>query len=62
MGKILYHCRESIAVTLDFDDNNLKSHELKGKVAIKVLESLKEQKIIDVVTYISDENKTLNLI
>jgi hypothetical protein len=61
MGKILYHLNEvkhSIAVSVDFETDSMD----KGNIALHVLESLKTQRILDVVTYTSDNGKTLNLI
>ena len=65
MGNISYHINEikkSEAVTLEFDEKSMKDDLLKGKIALGVLESLKRQKILDVVIYTSDDNERVNLI
>lgn len=65
MGNISYHINEikkSEAVTLEFDEKSMNDDLLKGKIALGVLESLKRQKILDVVIYTSDDNERVNLI
>ena len=62
MGKILYHLKGANAVSIEFDAEDWENEELKGKIAVRVLESLKVQNVLDVVVFTSDENKTINLI
>ena len=60
--KINYHFKDGNAVSIDFNEDNLDYDELKGKIAIRVLESLKAQNVIDMVVFTSDDNETINLI
>ena len=65
MGNIAYHFNEvktSEAVTLDFNEKSMEDCLLKGKIALRVLESLKKQRILDVVVYTSDDGERINLI
>lgn len=60
--KINYHFKDGNAVSIDFNEDNLDYDELKGKIAIRVLESLKAQNELDMVVFTSDNNETINLI
>ena len=60
--KINYHFKDGNAVSIDFNEENLDYDELKGKIAIRVLESLKAQNELDMVVFTSDNNETINLI
>lgn len=60
--KINYHFKDGNAVSIDFNEDNLDYDELKGKIAIRVLESLKAQNELDMVVFTSDDNETINLI
>ena len=62
MGKILYHLKEDKAVSLEFNVDNLTHDELKSVIAIRVLESLKNQNVLDSVVYISEDDNQTNLI
>lgn len=62
MGKILYHLKEDKAVSLEFNVDNLTHDELKSVIAIRVLESLKNQNVLDFVVYISEDDNQTNLI
>ena len=62
MGKILYHLKEDKAVSLEFNVDNLTHDELKSVIAIRVLESLKNQNVLDSVVYISEDDNHTNLI
>ena len=65
MGKILYHLNEvknSLAVSVDFETDSMDKNLLKGKIALRILESLKTQKVLDVVVYTSDNGERINLI
>lgn len=62
MGKILYHLKEGNAVSIEFNVDDLVQDELKGSIAIRVLESLKTQNVLDSVAFISEDNNTINLI
>ena len=60
--KINYHFKDGNAVSIDFNEDNLDYDELKGKIAIRVLKSLKAQNELDMVVFTSDNNETINLI
>ena len=62
MGKILYHLKEDKAVSLEFNVDNLTHDELKSVIPIRVLESLKNQNVLDSVVYISEDDNQTNLI
>lgn len=65
MGKILYHFKEvlnSEAVSVDFEVDSMDENLLREKIALRVLESLKKQNILDVVVFTFDNGKTINLI
>ena len=65
MGKILYHLNEvknSLAVSVDFETDSMDKNLLNGKIALRILESLKKQRILDVVVYTSDDGERINLI
>lgn len=65
MGNIAYHFNEvkvSEAVTLEFNEKSVEDNLLKGKIALRVLESLKRQKVLDIVVYTSDDGERINLI
>ena len=65
MGKILYHLNEvknSLAVSVDFETDSMDKNLLNGKIALRILESLKTQKVLNVVVYTSDNGERINLI
>ena len=65
MGKILYHFRvlkNSEAVSIDFETDLTDKNLLRQEVALRVLESLKIQKVLDVVVYVSNDGERINLI
>ena len=65
MGKILYHLNEvknSLAVSVDFETDSMDKNLLNGKIALCILESLKTQKVLNVVVYTSDNGERINLI
>ncbi len=65
MGNIAYLFNEvkvSEAVTLEFNEKSLEDDLLKGNIALHVLESLKRQKVLDIVVYTTDDGERINLI
>ena len=65
MGKILYHIKSvkfGKSISIDNVCSIMEYNELKGRVALRVLESLKNQNVLDVVVYTSDNNETINLV
>ena len=65
MGKILYHLNEvknSLAVSVDFETDSMDKNLLNGKIALRILESLKTQKVLNVVVYTTDNGERINLI
>lgn len=65
MSNIAYHFNEVTkgeAVTLEFREDLIEDNSLKGKIALRVLEGLKRQKVLDLVVYTSDNGERINLI
>ena len=63
MGKILYCLKNTNnLISIDVDDNMFEHGKLKGEIAMCVLESLKSQKVLGWVDYISDDNEKSNVI
>ena len=62
MGKIAYHLKGADVVSIAFNAENLKGDELNGKIAIRILESLKAQNALDMVVFTDENNETINLI
>ena len=65
MGKILYHINNvkfGESFYIDDDCRIMEYDELKGRIALRVLESLKENNVLDVVVYTSDNNERINLV
>ena len=66
MGKIAYGIKSDLSpkpspISIDLsEDENIEI--IKGKAALRILESLKKNGIIDFAVYTSDDNIVINLI
>jgi len=63
MGEILYYLKNTNnLIKVVVDDDVFEHGKSKEKIAMRVLESLKNQNVLGCVEYISDDNEKNNVI